>query len=469
MDGLKRRGKKDLYTLRVHVPQRYRDVVGKEEVWRSTGTDNRAKAVLAAALIRDNLMAEWDARLAGKEAPKSKPHYEAMAELAASRGFPYRPVSEFRPDQHLDDAVDRLLALASTQEDPSSVAAAAIMGMTDAPRRTLSQMAEEMAKSFPSEVASKNDGQAGPWRAKWLRVAKRMIEHLGEDRAIDDLREEDAMSLTAALQKEVDARRLTAGTANKDLSYLNRMIREHHRLMKRPKPVNLFHGHKTKRPTGRKRLKKPSVPIKYLELWLAPGAWGRINSELRDIMLVVMETGCRASEIYNLPPEAIRLDAPIPHILVAVVEEGEFRRELKTEASDREIPLVGAALEAMKRHPEGFPRYRGNRNFNNAANKSMRKAGLLPPDPVGYEWRAGKREPVYVTISGTRHTFEDRLKKARIDTDDRGELLGHDVKRIRGREEYGGMPLEEKLQFHEMIAMVPPSLLAGPPLALPAA
>lgn len=466
MDGLSRRGKKGMFSLRVQVPQRYRAVVGKAEVWKATGTDNRAEAELAAALIRRDLKAEWDATLAGQEKPESRSQFEAMAELASVRGFTYRPVSEFTADR-MDDVVGRLLKLADIQEDPASAAAAAVMGLTDAPRRTLTQMAEEMPKLFPSEVASKTEAQASVWRAKWKRVAKRMVDHLGKDRPIDDLREEDAMALVAELQKQVDVRLLTSDSANKDISFLNRMIREHHRLLKRPKPVNLFHGHRTKKPTGRKRLRKPAVPMDYLELWVVRGAWGGINDEIRDISLIAMETGCRASEIYNLPPEDIRLDAPIPHILIAVEEEGEYKRELKTEASDREIPLVGVALEAMRRHPHGFPRYRGNRNFNNSANKSMRDAGLLPPDPVGEEWRAGKKRPVYVTVSGVRHTFEDRLKKAGVNSDDRGELMGHNVARIREREEYGGMSLSEKLVFHEMIAIKPRPSLSSPTLALP--
>ena len=49
----------------------------------------------------------------------------------------------------------------------------------------------------------------------------------------------------------------------------------------------------------------------------------------------------------------IRLEAPIPHI--CVVPEG---RDIKTDQSKREIPLVGVALMAMREQPDGFPRYR---------------------------------------------------------------------------------------------------------------
>jgi hypothetical protein len=31
---------------------------------------------------------------------------------------------------------------------------------------------------------------------------------------------------------------------------------------------------------------------------------------------------------------------------------------MKTDDSRRDIPLVGVALKVMRKHPEGFPRYR---------------------------------------------------------------------------------------------------------------
>jgi integrase len=66
----------------------------------------------------------------------------------------------------------------------------------------------------------------------------------------------------------------------------------------------------------------------------------------------VLETGARPSEIINLSKARIVLDAEIPYIRIQA--EG---RLLKTDHSERDIPLVGLALEAMKRHPNGFPRY----------------------------------------------------------------------------------------------------------------
>ena len=59
----------------------------------------------------------------------------------------------------------------------------------------------------------------------------------------------------------------------------------------------------------------------------------------------MLETGARPSEIINLSKVRIVLDAEIPYIRIQA--EG---RLLKTDHSERDIPLVGLALEAIKRH-----------------------------------------------------------------------------------------------------------------------
>lgn len=47
---------------------------------------------------------------------------------------------------------------------------------------------------------------------------------------------------------------------------------------------------------------------------LAPGALDDLNLEARCILLALVETGCRPSEIANLKPEHIVLDHDVPHL-----------------------------------------------------------------------------------------------------------------------------------------------------------
>ncbi|MBN9056427.1 MAG: integrase, partial [Rhizobiales bacterium] len=124
----------------------------------------------------------------------------------------------------------------------------------------------------------------------------------------------------------------------------------------------------------------------------------------------------RPSEICNLPPERIHLKAKIPYISVDFQED----RLIKTESSVRDIPLMGVALDVMKRFPKGFPRYRDREDTLSATlMKHLRAKKLLPSDAH--------------RVYSTRHSFEKRMLEAGLDFEFRKAVLGHSV----NREKYG--------------------------------
>ncbi|MEM7730442.1 MAG: integrase, partial [Pseudomonadota bacterium] len=118
---------------------------------------------------------------------------------------------------------------------------------------------------------------------------------------------------------------------------------------------------------------------------LAEGALDTLNDQARDIVLTLIETGCRPSEIANLKPEHIMFDHDIPHLRIRPQAE----RELKSKSASRDIPLLGVSLEAMRRHPEGFPRYREKTDSLSATlTKAFRTNDLFPtPDHRIYSFR----------------------------------------------------------------------------------
>jgi len=131
---------------------------------------------------------------------------------------------------------------------------------------------------------------------------------------------------------------------------------------------------------------------------LKPNVLGGINAEAQIIAYALIETGCRPSEIANLLPENICLDAEVPHIRIRPTA----KRELKSMASARDIPLVGVSLEAMKCAPNGFPRYRDKGNSLSAALlKTFHTRGLMP----------SKKHRIY----SFRHAFEKRMQEAGLD------------------------------------------------------
>lgn len=129
------------------------------------------------------------------------------------------------------------------------------------------------------------------------------------------------------------------------------------------------------------------------------------------ITILQMELGTRVGEVSGLGVDDIYLDAPIPHV--------HFRerpwRTLKTRESDRKVPLVGIALEAvqaaLKLPREGlglFEKYakpRGNDMASGAVNKRLQPWGMTSHD--------------------LRHTMKDRLREVGCPKDIRDAIQGH--------------------------------------------
>ena len=65
------------------------------------------------------------------------------------------------------------------------------------------------------------------------------------------------------------------------------------------------------------------------------------------------------------------------------------------------------------------------------------------------------------TIGGLRHAWEQRLKAIGIETDDRGEMMGHSVGAARKREVYGdAMALAGKFELSQRIMLPVPEHLS---------
>ena len=87
------------------------------------------------------------------------------------------------------------------------------------------------------------------------------------------------------------------------------------------------------------------------------------DDEPRWLVALISDTGMRLSEAAGLARNDIVLDAEIPHI----IRQHPWRR-LKTNGSERTLPLVGASLwaaeravEASQHSPYLFPRYCNNK------------------------------------------------------------------------------------------------------------
>lgn len=158
----------------------------------------------------------------------------------------------------------------------------------------------------------------------------------------------------------------------------------------------------------------------------------RIDDDLRWLVALVSDTGMRLAEAAGLLKDDLRLDDPIPHV---VVKEHPWRR-LKTAGSARKVPLVGASLWAAQRIHEAvtdstfaFPRYNKTDQTNsNSASAALNK--WLKP-----------HVPEKGSMHSFRHSMRDRLRAVECPADIVDQIGGWQTEGV--GQSYGkGYPLE---------------------------
>jgi len=164
---------------------------------------------------------------------------------------------------------------------------------------------------------------------------------------------------------------------------------------------------------------------------LDSGELNGMNLEARALVYFMADTGARVGEIFGLLPEDIFLEAEIPFIHIRANE----KQGLKTAHSDRQIPLVGAALFAAQQFPQGLSRYSSADSASTQINKFFRENRLNPT----------KDHSLY----SLRHTFKDRLRDVQAPEEVIDNLMGH---KSRGPKYGRGHILETKFEWLRRIA-----------------
>ena len=429
------------FSLRLRVPKRFRAIESRKEVWIALGTDSPSEARILEARARAQQFAEWEA-LAGPTGPETgASRLRRLKDLAAVRGFVYRPVDEVA-DGNLGELMNRVNAV---QEVPnaSSDLIAAVLGGVEGPQIKLSDLVAHVEGLEDTLTANrfKSVDQMRKWRNPRKRAVANLRAALAAAGRPDDIFAEEVTHEVArvhwnAWKRRIKNEKLSRDTAEKDYANMSSLLKAFWNSIDRqyPKPYSgLSHVDRFA-----EQNQKPEFSVEWIEANIAaPDAMDGLNPEARDITLIIAETGCRQSEVFNTPPEDWHLDAPIPYFEVKPIEEGSSKREIKNRHSKRMVPLVGIALDAARRNPEGFPRYRGTSTYSDTVNKYFRERELFP----------SKRH----TVGGLRHSWESRMIAIGLNNEERGEIMGHSMKQIRGREVYGDAKV---LHVRQMVALL---------------
>lgn len=397
------------YHLRRRVPKRFRPVEPRELISQSLHTDSERLANLKADAAWAELIEGWEARLAG-DTDDAERRFQAARELAERRGFRFLPAAKVA-ELPKAELLERIEAVAEHKGEPNMADAAAFLGGVSEPPITVTRALELYWGLAKDKTLGKSEDQLRRWENPHKKAVKNFVAVVG-DRPLPEITGDDMLNFRDWWLERIADEDLTPNSANKDLIHLGKVLKTVNR-MKRLGLVlpltdlSLKEGEKKKRP--------PFSEVWIRERLLAPGALDGLNDEARAILLVMVNTGCRPSEIAALTPETIHLKANVPHISIEPVG-----RQLKSRRARRKIALTGVSLEAMRGFPDGFPRYRkSSASLSATVNKFLLENGLLESD----------RHSLY----SLRHAFEDRLLAAKVDERVRRDLMGHRLT----REEYG--------------------------------
>ena len=417
----------DVWWYNRRVPERVRHLDPRGRIRKSLDT----YALEEACLLRDKLAEAdtqyWAAlKLAemsdgdGKAAAEAR--YRSAIARAEAAGFSYRPVLELVEEEPLANVLDRLQAVrdaAPQQAEPEPVVTQAILGGIKHPEIKISEAHEIYFKDIAlNEQMYKSERQKASWRKVKQIAIRTFIDQFG-DMPMDEITREHALAYKAWWAARVfpdnpEQEPVAGNTANRRIGGIRGLYRDYYRHIgeeDRPNPFrNINFNSKQKTETA--SFERSWVEGQILKPRMLEG----LKAELQLATYMLIETGCRPSEIINLQPEDIILEADVPHIWIRARSHGTAKRELKTASSMRKIPLVGVSLEAARRAPLGFEHYRDrNELFSASLMRAFKVRELLP----------SKDHKVY----SFRHSFEKRMQEANVAYGLRCLLMGHKTDR----------------------------------------
>lgn len=421
-----RRGK-SLF-LRKRVPVRYVRIETRGIVHISLHTDSEAIAAQKAPRVWSEMIDAWEAKLKG-ETGTAADLFAAARDLAHLRGYRYLPASAIAR-LPISEILDRTEAAMQSGKpgQPDDLETRALLGLVPEPALTVTAALHEYWTAAEDRKRGKSADQIRRWQNPRKKAVANFVKAVG-DRPLADISAQDMRDFRAWWVRKVEDDDLTPNSANKDFTHLKDMLASVVEAMNLSLDLPLKSLKQLK--DDEKRTRPPFSVDWIRDRLLAPGALDGMNVEARCILLGMVNTGCRPSELQNLTAAQIRLDDPVPHLSIEGVG-----RTLKSRNARRRIPLVGISLAAFEQCPDGFPRYRDKPGLSATINSYLRENGLCETEAH--------------TLYCLRHSFEDRMIAAGVDPRIRADLFGHAL----DRERYGaGASLQQARDILQAFAL----------------
>ena len=412
----------DTYYLVKRVPEQFASIEVRKQVWISLRTDSHEEAVRRANDVLRELENLWVSKIEGKTSTLKK--YSALSALAASRGYPYIPAEDLSK-QPVEEIVKRTLEAKTLKNDELT---SALLGAVDQPPCKLSDLPDIYFELRKVEAQGKSENQRRVWKSSVVRSFVRLQRVIG-DKSLSEVSRTDALAFRAHWANRIEEEGVSASSANREIAAISGVLGTVHRLRQIGDPMNFRNLR-----FSSKRATRPPYATEFISQKILPAvSAGGLNHEAAAILNILVNTGLRPSEASGLTRKTIFLEAEIPYIAIQPTDD----REIKTQTSIRQIPLVGIALEAAKKFPEGFRRYYNKEaTLSQTLNKFLKTNDLKPTQEH--------------CLYSFRHSFQDRLTAVEAPDRIQADLMGHRYV----RERYGAGPsLAQKAEWLERVAV----------------
>ncbi len=394
------------YWLKRRVPKQYARVESRTVVWCSLKTDDPDVAKVKHKEVWNQFTTAWESLKQGEEGIAEE-RFLAAKELAKAKGIKFLDPQKVTR-LPIEDILDRVELAEGTKN--VSVGTRAYLGAIDPPPITITKAQELFFDLAVDDTKGKTADQIRRWQNPKKKAFKNLIGLIG-DKDIFEIDRDDMIDFYQWWRERIENEGLSPNSANKDMGAIQsalKRLRKHYQ-WKHEFPI----GDLSIRDEGGSS--RGTYSDEFIQdMILRNGALDGLNDEARIILLLIINTGARPSEIAGLLSKHINLSHNIPHIMIRA--EG---RKLKTTRSSRDIPLLGVSLDAVRelelQDEKAFPRYFGKDAISAVLNKYLKENGL-------------KESPAH-TVYSLRHAFEDRMLRAGIDQRIRADILGHDFDR----------------------------------------
>ena len=426
MEYIFQRGKWFYYRRR--VPRFIRPFYEKDIIQVSLKTDSQKLAMQRATLFNNELERIWADCVKDNGSHNSDNQIARAKQISRLHGFSYLSADDIAKG-NINDIIGRLGAVEShIDQNPEIVEA--VLGKHKTSSMKISEAINHYFEFQKVNLLNKSANQIRKWKNPRIKAVNNFIDING-DLSASEINRDHILSLREWWFERIQSEGLSTGSPNKDFTHLRSLfsfIRDDQKI-----DLNIEHLFSRVRFTnvGNSR---PPFPTDFIQdTLLNMDNLEGLHKECQYFLFAMADTGARPSELLGLDAGRgdIQLGAPIPYIYIRPSE----KKSLKTNHSERQIPLVGSSLYAFKHLPKGFVHYNNKPDQLSAnINKFLREHNLVP---------SGNH-----SVYSLRHSFEDRLTSVEPPEKVQAALMGHRY----GRPRYGDGPtLEQKKRWLDRI------------------